>query len=144
MPRRRPWRLDQGSVSEVAAARKDHRGARLLDRRDHVGVPFRSAGLDDGAHACVKGELRSVWKGEERIRGEDGAFELVTDLARLLEREAHGVDPAHLPRPDADRLKIPRHDDRVRDDVLADTPGEEHVTPARLVASLACTDLHRL
>ena len=68
----------------------------------------------------------------------------MTDLARLLEREAHGVDPAHLTRPDADRLKIPRHDDRVREDVLADTPGEEQVTPARLVGSLARNDLHRL
>ena len=65
-------------------------------------------------------------------------------LARLLERDADGVDAAHLAGADADRLEVLGEDDRVREDVLADPPGEEEVAPAGLVRRLAGDDLHAL
>ena len=85
-----------------------------------------------------------VGEGEERVRGERGAFQRVAVLGRLLERDANGVDAAHLAGADADRLEILGQDDGVREDVLADPPGEEEVAPAGLVRRLARDDLHAL
>ena len=64
-------------------------------------------------------------------------------LAGLLDRDADGVDPAHLAGADPDRLQVLGEDDRVRGDVLADAPGEEQVAPRGLRGS-AADDLHAL
>ena len=69
--------------------------------------------------------------------------EVVAVLARLLEREPHRVDAAHLAGADPDRPQVLGDHDRVRGDVLADAPGEEQVAPVRL-ARLAADDDHRL
>src|SRR5919199_2021260 len=61
--------------------------------------------------------------------------------ARLLERELDGVDATGLAAADADRAELLRDHDRVRADVLADTPCEHEVAP-RLLARLAARDLH--
>ena len=66
---------------------------------------------------------------------------VVAELARLLERDPHGVDAAHLAGADPDRLQVARDDDRVRDDVLADAPGEEQVAPVVSVGSPQTTSI---
>ena len=48
----------------------------------------------------------AVGEREERVGGEDGALEVVPVLARLLDRDPHRVDPAHLPGADPERLPV--------------------------------------
>ena len=69
--------------------------------------------------------------------------DVVAVLARLLDRDPHGVDAAHLPGADPDRLQVADEHDCVRRDVLAHAPREQQVAPLRL-ADLAGDDLHRL
>ena len=64
-------------------------------------------------------------------------------LARLLDRDPHRVDAAHLAGADADRLQVLGDHDRVRGDVLADAPREEQVAP-RSPRRLAGDHLHPL
>ena len=64
-------------------------------------------------------------------------------LARLLERDPHRVDAAHLAGADADRLQALRDHDRVRRDVLADAPREQQVAPL-LLGRRCRDDLHQL
>ena len=109
----------------------------------HLAVALRAAGLDDRADARVEGELRPVGEREERVGGEHRALQLVTELPRLVEREPDGVDAAHLPGADPDRLAPPREHDRVRVDVLDDRPGEEELLPEAGVG-VAADDVHRV
>ena len=60
-----------------------------------------------------------------------------------FERDADGVDAAHLAGTDADRPQLLGEHDRVRGHVLADRPGEEQIRPLGLVRRSA-DDLHRL
>src|SRR5438067_1133365 len=83
------------------------------DGVDHLVVALRAAGLDDRRHARVQRELRPVREREERVAREGGAAELVAVLARLVERDPHRVDAAHLPGADADRPAVLGDDDRV-------------------------------
>src|SRR5438874_6900152 len=119
-------------VPEVPAAREDHHGACRMDRGDDLGIPLRSAGLDDRRDAGVEGELDPVRKREERVGGEGGAVDAVPVLAGLPERDPNRVDAAHLAGADPERLQPAGDHDRVRRDVLADPPGEEEVAPVRL------------
>ena len=64
-------------------------------------------------------------------------------LVRLLDRDPHGVDAAHLAGADPDRLQVLGDHDRVRGDVLADAGSEEQVAPLGL-GRLARRDLHPL
>jgi hypothetical protein len=79
-------------VAEVAAAGEDHRRARRVCRRDHLGVALRAAGLDDSGHTGLECELGPVGEREKGVGGERGAAEVVAQLARLLDRDADGVD----------------------------------------------------
>ena len=54
-------------VPEVAPAGEDHRGADLLDRRDHLCVALRAARLNDRLDARHQGGLRAVGEGEEGV-----------------------------------------------------------------------------
>src|SRR4249920_4048714 len=117
-------------MPEVAAVGEDHRGSGSHDSLDHFLVALRAAGLDESRDARVERELRPVREGEERIRGENGPLERMTELARLLDREPDRVDPARLPRADPERLAAARYHDRVRGDVLHDAPREQQVVPA--------------
>src|SRR3954447_25647034 len=77
---------DRGTlVAEVAAVSEDHRRAGFFDRVDYVLVALRPTGLDDRLHAGVKGDTRAIWEGEERVRGERRARDVVTELACLLD-----------------------------------------------------------
>ena len=109
---------------------KHHRRARGLDGGDHLVVALRAARLDERRHARVERELRAVGEREERVAREHRAGRLVAELLRLLDRDPHRVDAAHLAGADADRLAVLREHDRVRADVLADRPREEDVRPA--------------
>src|SRR3954470_12728594 len=62
-------------------------------------------------------------------------------LPRLLDREPHRVDAAHLAGADPECLQIAPEHDRVRGDVLADAPGEEQVAPQGFARGTA-DDLH--
>src|SRR6266496_680216 len=130
-------------MSKVASSGEDHSGAPGPDRLENLVVPPGAAWLDDRCDAGVERQPRAVGEREERIAREDGAGEIVAVLARLLDRDPDGVDPAHLPRADADRLQAPCQHDRIRGDVLGDAPREEQVAPT-LVVELAAGDLHRL
>ena len=83
-------------MPEVTAMGEDHRRTGLIDRCDHLGVPLRAAGLDEGRDAGAERQLRAVGEGKERIRGQHGVLERVSVLARLLEGDPHRVDAAHL------------------------------------------------
>ena len=65
-------------------------------------------------------------------------------LAALLDREADGVDAAHLAGADADGGAVLGDHDRVGADAAADGPGEEHVVPLRLGRLGLGDRLHRL
>src|ERR1041384_1100940 len=91
------------SVAEVPPAREDHSRFRALDDLDDLRVPLGAAGLDDRRDAAGERLLGTVREREEGIGGEHRSLELVAELLRLLERDAHGVDPALLARADADR-----------------------------------------
>src|SRR5689334_2145779 len=134
-PRRDRWALrssqtagtpPNGSMTEVSSTRQNHGRPRRGDGFDDLAVALRAAGLDDRRDAGVERELRAVREREERVARERRAAEVVPVLARLLDGDAHRVDAAHLPGADADRLQILGDHDRVRGDVLADAPGEEH------------------
>ena len=128
----------------MAPGGEDHDRAGLVDRRDHLVVPLRAARLDDGGDPRLERELRAVREGEEPVRGQDGAGEVVAELHGLVERDADGVDPAHLAGPDAERLQPVGDHDRVREHVLGDAPGEEQVAPGLLVGSACRDDAHAL
>ncbi len=64
------------------------------------------------------------------------------ELARLVDRDADGVDAAHLAGADPDRLPVARDHDRVRAHVSAHAPREQRVLPLRRV-EVAGHDLHR-
>src|SRR4029453_839965 len=64
-------------MPEVAAVGEGHRCACVPHRVDDVLVPFRAPGLDDRADAGFEGQLRAVRKGDERIRREHRAAQVV-------------------------------------------------------------------
>src|SRR5581483_2542132 len=74
---------------------------------------------------------------------EHRALRVVTELLRLLERDPHGVDAAHLPGADSARLALLRKADRVRADETADLPREDEVAKL-LVADRARDDGERI
>src|SRR2546429_6770829 len=132
---------DRELMAEMPAAREDHGGARLLDRRDHFLVALGAAGLDEGRNPGTEGQLRAVGEREERIGGENRVREPMAVLAGLLERDPHRVDTAHLARADPERLQVAGKHNRVRGHVFADAPGKEEVAPERL-ARRAADDFH--
>src|SRR5207244_10448087 len=81
----------RASVAEVAAAGQDHRGACCAHRADDLVVPLRAAGLDQRGDTGREGELRAVGEGEERIRGERGAVQVVAVILCLVDRDPDGV-----------------------------------------------------
>src|SRR5215218_11209102 len=139
-------------MPEVAVLGEDHRDAGVLAGLDHLGVAFGAAGLDNRGGAGLDRQLGAVGEGEEGVGGEGGAGEEAlglgaAGLAALLDREADGVDAAHLAGADAEGGAAFGDDDRVGADAAADGPGEEHVLPlllARLVAGDGLHDLPRL
>ena len=104
-------------------------------------VALRATRLDERRDARIERELRAVGEREEGVRGEHGALERVTELARLLDRDAHGVDTAHLTGADAEGLPAAREHDRVRRDVLDDAPARTAGRPTA-PSDLAAHDLH--
>ena len=104
---------------------------------------FEPPGWMIAAHAGLEREPRAVREREERVGRERRAVEVVAELPRLLDRDPHRVDAAHLAGADADRPQVLGDHDRVRGDVLADAPGEEQVAPVGL-AGLAADDDHPL
>ena len=93
---------------------------------------FEPPGWIERGHARVERELRAVGEREERVAREHRAGRVVAELARLLERDPHRVDAAHLAGADPDRLQALREHDRVRAHVLAHAPGEQQVAPLLL------------
>ena len=79
---------------------------------------FEPPGWTIAAIARLERDLRAVGEREERVGGEHRAAQIVTVLARLLDGDPNGVDPAHLARADADRRHVLRDHDRVRRHVL--------------------------
>src|SRR3954454_5097736 len=78
-------------MAEMAAAGEDHGGADRVGRADDLGVTPRPARLDERRDALVEGDLRAVREREERVAREYRALQVVPQLARLLDRDAHGV-----------------------------------------------------
>src|SRR5215204_1388527 len=130
-----------GSMPEVAPAGEDHGAAGCFDSGDDLLVALRPARLDDRRHARLERDLRAVGEGDERVRGQHGAVEVVTVLPRLLDSDPRRVHAARLPAADPQRLEILGEHDCVRGYVLGDAPGEEQVAPDRL-ARLAAAELH--
>ena len=89
--------------------------------------------------ARVEGQLRAVGEREVGVRGHHRAGDL---RPGLLDREADGVDAAHLAGADADRRQITREHDRVGADVLADLPREQQLAPLGLGGAALADDLH--
>src|SRR5215207_9108896 len=121
-----------GSMPEVAPAGEDHRAAGGFDGGDDLLVALRPARLDDRSHARLERDLGAVGEGDERVRGQHCAAEVVAVFSSLLDRDPDGVDAARLPAADPQRLETLREHDRVRGHVLRDPPGEEQVAPDRL------------
>src|SRR4051812_1905315 len=132
-----------GSVAEVPPAGEDHRAPRDLDGGFHLVVAPGAARLDERPDPGVERDLRAVGEREEGVAREHRAGDIVPVLTRLLHRDAHGVDAAHLAGADPDGLQVAGEHDRVRRDVLAHAPGEEQVAPL-LLGDAARDDLHPL
>ncbi len=79
--------------------------------------------------------------GKNASEASTAPVEVVPVLARLLERDPHRVDAAHLAGADPDRLQVLGEHDRVRGDVLGHAPREEEVAPLRLVGSPQTTSI---
>ena len=60
---------------------------------------------------------------------------------RLLDCDPNGVDPAHLPCSDSQRLPASSQDDRIRRHVLDNAPREDEIVPLR-VGELSADHLH--
>ena len=127
-------RLRRASVPEVAAAGEHHRRAGRLDR---CRPPRRRASSRRAGSSAVTPASSAICgpsaNGKNASLASAAPAEVVAVLARLLDRDPHRVDAAHLAGADPDRLQVLREHDRVRRDVLADAPGEEQVAPLRLV-----------
>ncbi len=67
-------------MPEMADARKYHRDAALVGRRDHLVVAHTAARLDNGAGTVIRDDVEPVAKRKEGVRGHDGAVE--RELAR--------------------------------------------------------------
>ena len=80
-------------------------------------------------------------KGKNASEASDGALERMPVLARLLDSDPNGVDTAHLPCSDSQRLPAPSQDDRVRRHVLDHAPREDEIVPLR-VGELSADHLH--
>ena len=91
-------------------------------------VALRPAGLDERSDASIEREVRPVGEREEGVRREDGSVQRMAELSRLVDRDAHGVDAAHLPGADSDRLPASRDDDVV---AAADAAGVSMVFTGR-------------
>src|SRR5215203_3048426 len=89
-----------GSMPEVAPAGEDHRAAGGFDGGDDLLVALRPARLDDRSHARLERDLGAVGEGDERVRGQHCAAEVVAVLSSLLDRDPDGVDAARLPAAD--------------------------------------------
>jgi len=76
-------------------------------------------------------------RGSTRPKRGRAGEQLRLKCARLLDRDAHRVDAAHLPRSDPDRRTIARDHDRVRAHVAADRPREQQLLPLDSLGSFA-------
>src|ERR1700730_14655972 len=128
------------SVPEVTDPGKGHRHAKPVGGRDNIGVPHRASWLNNSRSASLCDGLQAVGEREKGVRCGNCTLERKN---RLHGSKPCGVDPAHLPCADADRLTMTLAetgiDDRVRFDVLAHPPGEEQC-PRLLRRGLALGD----
>jgi hypothetical protein len=82
-------------MSEMPPASEYHRDDMFIASSDHFVVPLGTAGLNDGRNAGLRRAFNRIWKGEERIRGKDGASRTA---GGLLQRNLNRIDAAHLAR----------------------------------------------
>src|ERR1700735_1384857 len=101
-------------MAEVADTSAHHSDAACVNRRHNLLVAHRAAWLDDRGHACVDRKLGAVGEGEESVGGKRSAVkESALACLGLLDRDAHGIHPAHLSSPNPDRGSVARNHDGV-------------------------------
>ncbi len=108
-------------VAEMPGAGKDHGKVEAIGSRDDIRIVNGAAGLDYGGGAVFCGFFYAIGERKERIGTDHGSSQ--------REHGFHGgdfdrIDPAHLPRADADGLSGARKYNGIGFDVLRDFPGE--------------------
>ena len=102
---RSSWTDSGGSGAPVATIATPAASTAAITSSSRTEPPGWMIARDAG----VDRQLGTVGEGEEGVGGERGAGEqLGLGGAGLLDRDAHGVDPAHLPGADADRGAVAR------------------------------------
>ena len=99
----------------------------LVGGGDHLGVAHRTARLDHGADAGLRGRIDAVAEGEERIAGHHRARHDEPGLLGLEGGDLGADHAAHLAGADAHRLRVLGVDDGVRLHVHRHLPGEHEV-----------------
>ena len=64
-------RADRRSVPEVSLPGQHHGEAEPVGGGDHLGVPQRATGLDDGGRSCLRDHLETIGEGKKGIGGGD-------------------------------------------------------------------------
>ena len=90
-------------VSEVPYSRQYHRHSQSIRRRNHLGVHFRTSGLDDCFGSGLGDFLDAVGKREKRVARYDRALQRQNCLLRADPCRIHA---AHLPRANSDRAQV--------------------------------------
>src|SRR5215213_7773456 len=98
------------SVTEVARPGEDHRHPGAIGGSDHLLVTHRASGLDSGGHSGRGRSFQTIGKWEEGIAGK---HRIGSPLARLVDRDAHALEPVRLTTADASQRPIPRQDNGV-------------------------------
>lgn len=126
-------------VLEVAHAGGQQGNAILVADIDGILVTQGATGVDNGSNAGLAGNLNRVvpGEGEEGIRGQDRALDLVTSL---LQGDADRVDTVGLARAHAQQLAILGNSDGVGLDVL-DGPAQSTTAPTASRSRLQLTSL---
>src|SRR5258708_30114158 len=91
------------SVPEVPDAGKHHGHPKPVGSPDYLGVADRPSRLNHCRGACLGYGLQTVGEWEKGVGGRNGALERKNGFHRA---EPCGVDPAHLPGADPDRLAM--------------------------------------
>src|SRR5688500_3222112 len=128
------------SMPEVAYAGKQHGDAARVGGGDDLVVAHAAAGLDDGRGAGIGERVEAVAKREEGVGGDHRPGQGELRVGSLERRDAHAVDPAHLPGADAERHAAGAEHDGVRLHVLGHAPGDQQVGPLRLARLLLGND----
>src|SRR5882724_9004918 len=108
-------------------AGEHHSHAALVRGCNDFLVTQASARLYDGLCARQGDHVDAVAERKEGVGRDDRSLERKSRLLRLEFGDTGGVDPAHLPRADAERASVPAEYDRIRLGVLGDAPREEQV-----------------